>query len=128
VGDDRAARLWDLSGRLITQLGVRNVIKGIFSPDKQIIATVQEDARIRLWDFSGRQVAEFQSSNKDKWSYGVSFSPKGEYVVIVESDGIVRLHRVEGLNDLLTRGCNWLKDYFINHPEARKELKVCNNR
>jgi hypothetical protein len=32
---------------------------------------------------------------------------------------------VEGLDELLQRGCVWLKDYLVTHQEARKQLTVC---
>ncbi|HEY9602912.1 MAG TPA: hypothetical protein V6C85_14960, partial [Allocoleopsis sp.] len=33
--------------------------------------------------------------------------------------------RTEGLQELLDRGCDWLSDYLVSHPEAREKLKVC---
>ncbi|QXE22716.1 hypothetical protein B6N60_01402 [Richelia sinica FACHB-800] len=33
--------------------------------------------------------------------------------------------RIEELDELLARGCNWLKDYLNTQPQARKRLRVC---
>jgi hypothetical protein len=35
---------------------------------------------------------------------------------------------IEGLDKLLSRGYDWLKDYFVAHPEALENLAVCQNR
>ena len=40
-------------------------------------------------------------------------------------DATARLWRVEELDDLLVRGCHWLKDYFVSHPKDLQELPVC---
>jgi WD40 repeat protein len=58
----------------------------------------------------------------------MSFSPDGERLATTGEDGTVRLWRVEGLDELLSRGCDWLKDYLATHPEALKKLEVCHNR
>ncbi len=41
------------------------------------------------------------------------------------SDRTARLWPVENLEELLARGCEWLRGYFVNHPEALAELEVC---
>jgi WD40 repeat protein len=58
----------------------------------------------------------------------MSFSPTGECLATAGKDGTVRLWRVEGLNELLSRGCDWLKDYFATHPKALEKLQVCQNQ
>ncbi|NJM73155.1 MAG: hypothetical protein HC862_25170 [Scytonema sp. RU_4_4] len=40
----------------------------------------------------------------------VSFSPDGKSVILWSLD----------LDDLLTRGCDWLKPYLASHPNAPK--------
>jgi hypothetical protein len=41
------------------------------------------------------------------------------------ADGTAMLWRVEGLDELLCRGCEWLKYYLASHLEALEELEVC---
>jgi O-acetyl-ADP-ribose deacetylase (regulator of RNase III) len=42
--------------------------------------------------------------------------------------GGLQIWRIGGLDELLVRGCDWLKDYVITHPEALEKLAVCQNR
>jgi WD40 repeat protein len=58
----------------------------------------------------------------------VSFSLGGKQLATASADGTARLWRVEGLDELLKRGYDWLKDYLATHPEALEKLEVCQNR
>jgi WD40 repeat protein/O-acetyl-ADP-ribose deacetylase (regulator of RNase III)/tetratricopeptide (TPR) repeat protein len=126
--EDGTARLWNLSGQQLAQFDGNQgwVISVSFSPDGQLVATGGEDGSVCLWDLSGRKIVRFESNQGT--IYGMSFSPTGECLATAGKDGTVRLWRVEGLDDLLARGCDWLKDYFVTHPEALEKLKVCQNR
>ncbi len=72
---------------------------------------------------SGRQFARYNSNQGT--IYGISFSPDGQCFATAGQDGIVKLWRVEGLDELLKKGRDWLKNYFVTHPEALKKLEVC---
>jgi WD40 repeat protein len=84
------------------------------------------DNVVQLWTLSGQLLAEWRGNSYEILS--VSLSPDGQHLATVSNDGTVRLLPVRGLDDLLAQGCNWLKDYLLTHPEALKELEVCQNR
>ncbi len=120
AGENGTVRLWNRGGKLLaevkTQQGeVRDVS---FSPDGQQIATAGTDGTVRMWDRSGQLLAEVKAQQGPV--QGVSFSPDGQQIATAGTDGTVRTWRVEGLNELLTRGCSWLKDYLATHPDAPK--------
>jgi WD40 repeat protein len=142
------ARLWDRKGNLLMVLSgfhiavVQNqypyceggtinsrIVDISFSRDGQRIATAFNGGTINLWDLQGNSLAEFHEIDASVES--ISFSPDGRYLAAAletsSKKTIVRLWRVETLNELLARGCDWLKYYLASHPEAREKLKVCQN-
>jgi WD40 repeat protein len=125
---DRTIRLWDLSGsQLVEFTGHQSgVLNASFSPNGEYLATASIDHTMRLWDLSGSQLAEF--TGHQGWVLSASFHPNGKFLATASSDCTARLWQVEGLDELLERGCNWLKDYFVTHPEALEKLEVCQNR
>jgi WD40 repeat protein len=125
---DRTARLWDLSGNPITELkGHQGEVWSVcFSPHGQYIATASADRTAKLWDLSGNQIAELKGHQAGVWS--VSFNPSGEYIATASADRTACLWRVQGLDELLSRGCEWLKYYLASHSEALEKLEVCQNR
>ncbi|MBW4586739.1 hypothetical protein G7B40_015230 [Aetokthonos hydrillicola Thurmond2011] len=56
------------------------------------------------------------------------FSPDGKRILTASADKTARLWQVESLEDLLARGCKWLNNYLIIHPQDLKLLKVCQNQ
>lgn len=116
AGTDTTVRLWNLSGREIAKLNTYQggVLSASFSPDGERLATAGQDGTVRIWLPSGLQIAQF--SGHQGRVYSVSFSPNGKYLATVGRDGMVRLWRIEGLDELLARGCGWLKDYLATHP------------
>jgi len=128
VGKDSTLCLWDLSGHHLAQWNTHQgeATSLSFSPDGQIIATAGKDGTVKLWNLSGQQLAEFKGHQGCVRS--VSFCDSGKRIATTGDDGTVRLWRVEELDELLSRGCDWLKDYFVTHPEALEKLEVCQNR
>lgn len=60
----------------------------------------------------------------------VSFSPDGKHILTqvtgqFPQNNDVLIWRVDELDGLLARGCDWLKDYLTTHPQVRERLKVC---
>jgi WD40 repeat protein len=130
-GDDYVApvRVWDLSGK--EQLKILpskqdRVEQVSFSPDSQLLATAGIDGTAQLWTLSGLKVAQFApyGVNLDKqgvWMRSVSFSPDGKLLATAdEPDGKVRLWKIDNIDELLDRGCVWLKEYLTSHPDAPK--------
>jgi len=122
---DGTARLWDLSGNPLAEFkGHQGWVRSVsFSPNELYIATAGEDGTARLWDLWGNPLAEFKGHRSAVTS--VSFSPDGKYLATASNDGTARIWRVEGLNEMLLRGCNWLNYYFVTHPQALEKLEVC---
>ncbi len=122
---DGTVRLWNFLGQQVAQFnGHQGEVKSVcFIPNGGCIATGSSDGTARLWDLSGNQLAEFKGHQDGVTS--VSFSPDGQLLATASLDRTARLWRVEGLDELLARSYNWLKDYFVTHTEALEKLEVC---
>jgi hypothetical protein len=38
---------------------------------------------------------------------------------------LVKTNKRANKNELLATGCDWLKEYFVTHPQDKERLKVC---
>jgi WD40 repeat protein len=121
AGTDTTVRLWDLSGQFLNRLSTSQggVLNLSYSIDGQFLATAGQDGTIQLWLPSGLQIA--QLSGHQGRVYRLSFSPDGRYLASAGRDGTVRLWRIEKLDALLARGCDWLDNYLRLHPEVLPE-------
>jgi WD40 repeat protein/energy-coupling factor transporter ATP-binding protein EcfA2 len=117
ASSDRTVRLWDLDGHQLKELKghIGPVLKLRWSNDGKLLATAGADSTARLWDISGQEVAVFKGHKGEVKSVG--FSLDGKLLATGGEDGTVKLWRVEGLDELMVRGCTWVRDYLKN-PDA----------
>ncbi|MEQ8386884.1 MAG: hypothetical protein RH949_31465 [Coleofasciculus sp. A1-SPW-01] len=122
---DGTVRLWDKKGAELAVLrGHEDWVGSVtFSPDGEQIASASWDGTVRLWDKKGAELAVLRGHEAPVSS--VTFSPDGEQIASASEDKTVRLWRVETLDDLLVRGCDWLRDYLRTHPDVSDLNKFC---
>ncbi|MBP0003533.1 MAG: hypothetical protein J7642_07405, partial [Cyanobacteria bacterium SBC] len=83
------------------------------------LVTASDDGTARLWDSQGNELAVLEGHQD--WVRSAQFSPDGERLVTTSYDRTARLWRVETLDELLERGCEWLHDYLTTNPNATDE-------
>jgi WD40 repeat protein len=114
---NNSIQIWDSSSQKLGELSKYQTGEILeFSPDSQFLITKDQEI-IRFWDFSGRQFAEWNNAinSQDDWRY-----------IAVNENGKLRMLPVShNLEELLARGCDWLKYYLETHPDEAKQLKVC---
>ena len=101
---DATARLWDLSGRVISVLGghASQLTKASYSPSGDRIATASADGTARLWDASGGLLAVL--GGHEGPVLGVVFSPDGTRILTCSDDATARLWNVTGAPLAVLRG------------------------
>ncbi|MGK7902528.1 MAG: caspase family protein [Hormoscilla sp.] len=121
AGDDNVFRLWNLQGvQLAEGKGhIGSIQKIVFSADGKRLATAGNDGTARLWDLQGNQLAQWTAHAG--WVTSVSLHPDGKLLATAGDDGMAKLWPIEEFEQLLSRGCYWLRDYLENNPYASQE-------
>ena len=131
AGENGKIRIWNRWGRLLNEFNSSHIrINSIsFSPNGKLLATTGEDGLVSLLVIaegqSGQLLAQFKAHETNILNISFVSILDKQYIATAAADSTVRLWRMEGLNQLLSRGCDWLSDYFTTHPESKKELQIC---
>jgi WD40 repeat protein len=126
---DKTVKLWKKDGTFIKSLsGHTDELYGLsFSPDGEMIASASGDKTIKLWKKDGTFIKSF--SGHTDGVFGVSFSPDGKTLASSSADTTIILWDLTlDIDQLVALGCHWLQDYFITHPEVKKELSICQDQ
>jgi WD40 repeat protein len=124
-------KLWNVNnGTLLKTLeadgiGVTSVS---FSPDSKTLASAGSEGTVKLWDVEkGTQIQTLEGHLGQVTS--VSFSPDGKTLASAGIDKTVKLWSMErDLDNLMKRGCLWLRDYLTTHPQEEAIREICRNR
>jgi WD40 repeat protein len=122
---DNTVRLWNQQGQLLKTLnGHSDAVIGVaFSPDGKTIASASYDNTVRLWNQQG-QLLNTLNGHSDA-VIGVAFSPDGKTIASASWDKTVRLWNLN-LDDLVVRGCNWMRDYLRTNPNvSQSDRSLC---
>jgi len=116
ASQDRTVKLWSLDGTELHTFEGHNcwVTSVSFSPDGQMLASTS-DYMVRLWSIDGTELHTFRGHRDGLNS--VSFSPDSQMIASASNDGTVILWNLD-LDDLLRRGCDWLRDYLKTNPNV----------
>jgi len=120
---DNTIKLWNISsGQEISTLKEHQnyVFSVAFSPDGKTIASGSWDNTIKLWNISSGQEISTLKGHQN-YVFSVAFSPDGKTIASGSSDNTIKLWNLD-LDDLLARGCDYLKEYLATRDQERKEL------
>jgi WD40 repeat protein len=94
ASNDKTAKVWDVSGRILVELKHQNVVNSAsFSPDGKRIVTASNDKTAKVWDVSGRILVELKHQNVVN---SASFSPDGKRIVTASNDKTAKVWDVSG--------------------------------
>jgi tetratricopeptide (TPR) repeat protein len=121
ASSDKTIKLWDVAtGKLITTLTghTSRVWSVSFSPDGKTLASGSFDKTIKLWDVAtGKLITTLTRHTSPVNS--VSFSPDSTTLASASSDKTIKLWNLD-LDNLVVRGCDWVRDYLENNPNVSK--------
>ncbi len=120
---DRTVKLWSLDGEeLQTLKGHSNLVSSVaFSPDGKTIASASWDRTVKLWSLDGKEIQTLKGHGDSV--YSVAFSPDGKMIASAGWDRTVKLWNLD-FDNLMAKGCGWLRDYLTNNPNATDEERA----
>ncbi|NJR19606.1 MAG: hypothetical protein HC785_30695 [Calothrix sp. CSU_2_0] len=87
------------------------------------LASASWDKTVKLWNISTGQ--EITTLNHENEVNNVVFSSSDKTLAAASIDNTINLWSLD-IDDLLTQGCNYLKDYLVSRSELRQQ--VCPNK
>ncbi len=114
--------LWSITREKIKKLkGHTSDIWSLsFRPDGKIIASAS--GNIKLWNLEGQELITLTSDNPT--FKNVNFSPDGKMLVSANQSEVIMWNL--DLEHLLSKGCNWVRDYLQNNPNvSEKDRHLC---
>lgn len=115
---DNTVKLWNLDGTLVTTLlkGSSDSVTSVsFSPDGLLIASGSYDNNVKIWSRNGTLLKTLTGHRDSVMS--VSFSRDGKILASASRDKKVILWNLD-LDDLLVKGCEWVRDYLKTNPNV----------
>jgi WD40 repeat protein len=124
-GKDRTIRLWNANGEQQQILQTYAPVNSLaYSSDKHWLASAGEDSSVQLWNLKDLQEGKpyaawkaYQGAVKN-----ISFSQDGKVLITSGKDRTAKLRKIEwqieSFDELMTRGCNRVRDYLKNNPNV----------
>jgi len=124
ASSDRTLKIWNKKGDLIETITghSQSVNSVVFSPNGEFIISGSDRGTIKLWQKDGSPINSLNTGDRPITS--LTFSEDGKNLAFGTNDGNINLLSFQ-LEQLLDRGCQWLDDYFITHPEQLQDFPVC---
>jgi WD40 repeat protein/energy-coupling factor transporter ATP-binding protein EcfA2 len=128
AGNDSTIKLWSYQGQLLQTLkGHTGFIKDVeLIPERKIIVSAGDDSTVKLWSYQGQLLQTLKGHTGEVDNVVVDFA--SETVASISSrDGTIKLWSLD-LDDVMTRGCDWARDYLKNNPNVSEEdKKICDD-
>jgi WD40 repeat protein len=126
----RSIRLLDVrSNKLYASIPVQGDSRSFSSissnDDGSLIAIGQENGTVSLWYQEGSKLGEFKAYDGNIKS--VILSPDSSMLATIGEDGTTKLWQIGKLDELLSRGCNRLRDYLNNPRISESDRALCKN-
>ncbi|MDY6786363.1 MAG: hypothetical protein SW833_28265, partial [Cyanobacteriota bacterium] len=132
---DNTVKFWTLAEdkpKALQEVRLADTSGVEFSPDSQLIATVNYNRAIQLWNRDGQELARLDFNDPIKQ---IKFSPDSKRLAISRENKAPILWKLkrddwerqskEGLNTLMNQACEKVKIYLKNKPKKDSDRDLC---
>ncbi|NEO04518.1 MAG: hypothetical protein F6K51_02590 [Moorea sp. SIO3I8] len=98
---------------------------------------MEEKGYTYVWDMSGKLLTAFKDGHQSKVNEStvdvstvtsISLSADGSLLATLDRSGNAKLWRIGGLDELIVKGCNWVRDYLETNPNLdESDRNLCKN-
>ncbi|MEL7408242.1 MAG: hypothetical protein AAFN00_15000, partial [Cyanobacteria bacterium J06558_2] len=117
--------IWSVKGKLIQSFNghIKSINSIKFTPGGKFIASASSDGTVKLWNLKGKLIQNFKVHSRSV--NDVVFHPDKPTFVSSSSDISVKFLSLD-LDEVMTRGCDWVQDYLTNNSNVSEEdRKIC---
>ena len=117
---------------LVKFKGANNSFDSIgFSPKGGLVVSAErgdsdDEGKIRVWDMSGKLLTTFEHGHQSKVT-SISLSADGSLLATLDESGTAKLWRIGGFDELIVKGCDWVRDYLSNPNVDERDRNLCKN-
>ena len=116
----------NIKGQIISVLQGHedDIVKIFFVNDGKNIISASWDGTIKLWNTKGQLIDSLNGHTLR--IEDIAISPDSQILASASHDETIKLWSLN-LDDVLSRGCDWARDYLTNNPNVSEEdRKICN--
>ncbi|NEQ04704.1 MAG: hypothetical protein F6K37_01450 [Moorea sp. SIO4E2] len=99
----------------------------VLNTQGNLLAAISDSDYIHVWDISGKLLTAFKGQQKNKLT-SISQSADGSLIATLDQNGTAKLWQFGGLDELLSKSCDRVRDYLENNPNVDKsDRNLCEN-
>ncbi|NEO78251.1 caspase family protein [Moorena sp. SIO4G3] len=94
-----------------------------------LLASIGYSYDIHVWDISGKRLTTLKGKGQPTNQLtSISLSADGSLIATLDDNGTAKLWRFGGLDELLSKSCDRVRDYLENNPNVdKRDRNLCDN-
>ncbi|EGJ29605.1 MULTISPECIES: caspase family protein [Moorena] len=94
-----------------------------------LLASIGDSYDIHVWDISGKRLTTLKGKGQPTNQLtSISLSADGSLIATLDEKGTAKLWQFGGLDELLSKSCDRVRDYLENNPNVdKRDRNLCDN-